>query len=165
MSIQHALAIEIQRETENTIRILKALPEDQFNYKPHPKSMSLGELANHIVELHGWISMVFTTDVFDFHKDYTPSKLQTVNELVSALETMTAKNLETVKALSDETYFSNWTLKAGEHTIMEAPKAGAYRFVVNNHLIHHRGQITVYLRLLDVPLPGIYGPSADEQGQ
>ena len=163
MSIQQALAIEIQRETENTIRILKTLPNDQFSYKPHPKSMSLGELANHIVELHGWASFVFTSNEFDFHTDYKPSTLQTVEELVTALEALTKKNLEVVNALTDEEYFKNWKLKAGEHIIADLPKAGAYRFIVTNHLIHHRGQITVYMRLLDLPLPGIYGPSADER--
>lgn len=163
MSIKEALTIEIQRETQNTIRILKALPNDNFGYKPHPKSMSLGELANHIVELHGWASFVFTSDEFDFHKDYEPSSLQTKEELILALENMTAKNLEVVNALTDEEYFKNWKLKAGDHTIAELPKAGAYRFIVTNHLIHHRGQLTVYLRLLDLPLPGIYGPSADER--
>lgn len=163
MSIKEALTIEIQRETQNTIRILKALPNDNFGYKPHPKSMSLGELANHIVELHGWVAHLFTTDEFDFHKDYTPSTLSSVEELVAALETITAQNLEVLNTLTDEAYLKNWKLKAGEHTIAELPKAGAYRFIVTNHLIHHRGQLTVYLRLLDLPLPGIYGPSADER--
>lgn len=163
MSIQTALAIEIKREAENTIRILKALSNDQFGYKPHEKSMSLGELANHIVELHGWASFVFTSEEFDFHKDYKPSTLQTKEELISALETMTAKNLEVVNALTNEEYLKNWKLKAADHIIADLPKAGAYRFIVTNHLIHHRGQITVYMRLLDLPLPGIYGPTADEK--
>lgn len=163
MSIQKTILIEIERETENTLRILKALPNDQFGYKPHEKSMSLGELANHIVELHGWASFVFTKDVMDFHTDYIPSTLSTVDELVNALEEIKTKNLEVVNSLKDEEYFKTWTLKAGDHIISEVPKAGAYRFIVTNHLIHHRGQLTVYLRLLDIPLPGIYGPTADEK--
>jgi uncharacterized damage-inducible protein DinB len=163
MSIQQAIAIEIERETANTKRILNVIPNDQLSYKPHPKSMSLGELANHVVELHNWIHMVFTTDVFDFHTDYAKPEWANKEALLAALEQGAAQNLTTVAALTDATYFSNWTLKAGEHVIIEAPKAGAFRFVVANHLIHHRGQLTVYLRLLDIPLPGIYGPSADEQ--
>lgn len=163
MSIQQALAIEIQREKENTLRILNVLPNEHFNYKPHEKSMSLGELANHVVELHNWIHMVFTTDVFNFHTDYTRPNWENKEALIEALESGTAQNLATVQQLTDDVYFSNWALKAGDHVIMEAPKAGAFRFVVANHLIHHRGQLTVYLRMLDVPLPGIYGPSADEQ--
>ena len=165
MSIQKALAIEIEKETQNTLRFLQVLPENNFGYKPHEKSMTLGELANHIVELHHWVSYVFTKDVFDFHTDYIPSKLQTVKELQQALENFKTQNLEAVNALSDDEYFRTWTLKAGDHVIAEVPKAGGYRFIVTNHLIHHRGQLSVYLRLLGVPLPGIYGPSADEKQQ
>lgn len=165
MSIQQALTIEIEKEKENTIRILKALPQDNFGYKPHPKSMSIGELANHIVELHNWVSMVFTSDVFDFHKDFQPYKFQTVEELIDVLETGHQKNVATLTTLSEENYLTEWTFKAGDHIIAKLPKAGAYRFIVTNHLIHHRGQLSVYLRLLDIPVPGIYGPSADEQGK
>ena len=165
MSIQKAIAIELEREKENTIRILKALPEDQFGYKPHEKSMSLGELANHIVELHNWVAMTFTTDVFDFHTDYAPLKLNTVSDLVAEMENGHQKNLQVVNELTDEAYMSSWTMQAGSHVVATMPKSGAYRFIVANHLIHHRGQLTVYLRLLNVPLPGIYGPSADEQGK
>lgn len=163
MSIQHALALEIQRETENTLRILKALPNERFGYKPHPKSMTMGELANHIVELHGWVGMVFTTDVFDFHKNYKPSTLATKEELIVALETITTHNLAIVNELTEANYMSTWRLQAGDHVLVEAPKAGGYRFIITNHLIHHRGQMTVYMRLLDIPVPGIYGPSADEK--
>ncbi|MCA5004757.1 DinB family protein [Sphingobacterium bovistauri] len=165
MSIQKALTIEIEREKNNTLRILNALPKDKFDYKPHPKSMTLGELANHVVELHNWVSMVFTTDVFDFHTDYKPSTLQTAEELIEVLEAGHLKNLNSLNTLSDETYLTNWALKAGEHVIVDLPKAGAFRFIVANHLIHHRGQLALYLRLLDVPVPGLYGPSADEQGK
>lgn len=163
MSMQKTLASEIHHETENTIRILNVLPEDKWDFKPHEKSMTLGELANHVLELHGWVSFVFTKDTFDFHTDYVPSKFQTVAEMLAKLEEMKNENLAVISNLSEENYLSNWALKAGENTIMEAPKAAAYRFVITNHLVHHRGQLTVYLRMLDVPLPGIYGPSADEK--
>lgn len=163
MSIQQSILIEIQRETENTLRMLKALPIDKFDFKPHEKSMSLGELANHIVELHGWVKFVFTKNEFDFHTDYVPSQLKTVDELISALQSMTEQSIDVVNNLSTEEYLNTWTLKAGEHVIVSAPKAGAYRFIVTNHLVHHRGQLSVYLRLLDIPVPGIYGPSADEK--
>lgn len=162
MSIQKSLTSEVLRESENTLRILKALPEDKWDFKPHPKSMSLGELANHVLELHGWVSHVFTQDTFDFHADYTPSKFTKVEEMVAKLEDFKTKNVEVLSQLTQENYLQNWILKAGDHVIIEAPKAAAYRFIVTNHLIHHRGQLTVYLRMLEVPLPGIYGPSADE---
>jgi uncharacterized damage-inducible protein DinB len=163
MSIQKSLSIEIIRETENTLRILKALPEDKWDYKPHEKSMTLGQLANHILELHGWVSYVFTQDTFDFHTDYVPSKFTKVEEMVTKLENFKNENLTVLSELSEDNYLTNWSLKAGDHVIVEASKAAAYRFIVTNHLVHHRGQLTVYLRMLDVPVPGIYGPSADEK--
>ncbi len=163
MSIKKALTIELTREKENTLRMLKAIPNDQFGWKPHEKSMSLGALANHIVELHNWVAFVFTKDVFDFRTDYVPSALATVEELTNLLETGFEESLKEIENFSEESYFSKWTLRAGEHVIAELPRAGAIRFIVTNHLIHHRGQLSVYLRLLNIPVPGIYGPSADEQ--
>lgn len=163
MSIQKALSIEIEREKDNTLRMLKALPNEQFGWKPHEKSMSLGELVNHIVELHNWVPLVLNKETLDFKVDYVPSTLTTKEELIAALEKGFEENTKVVASLSDENYFSKWTLKAGDYVIAEMPKAGAIRFIVANHLIHHRGQLSVYLRLLNIPVPGIYGPSADEQ--
>lgn len=163
MSIQKALSIEIEREKDNTLRMLKALPNEQFGWKPHEKSMSLGELANHIVELQNWFPLVLNKEVLDFKIDYIPSTLTTKEELIEVLENGFEENKKVIASLSDDNYFSQWTLKAGDFIIAEMPKAGAIRFIITNHLIHHRGQLSVYLRLLNVPVPGIYGPSADEQ--
>jgi uncharacterized damage-inducible protein DinB len=163
MSIQKSLSIELEREKDNTLRMLRALPNDQFGWKPHAKSMSLGELANHVVELHNWVSFVFTQESFDFKSQYVPSTLKTKEDLIEVLEKGFEGNKDVIAELDEANYFSTWTLKAGEHIIAALPKAGAMRFIVTNHLIHHRGQLSVYLRLLDVPVPGIYGPSADEQ--
>lgn len=163
MSLQKSLSSEVIHETENTLRILKALPEDKWDYKPHEKSMTLGELANHVLELHGWVSFVFTKDKFDFHSDYVPSKYQSVDEMLAKLDAMKTESLAVISELTEENYLQNWALKAGDHVIRETPKAAAYRYVITNHLVHHRGQLTVYLRMLDVPVPGIYGPSADEK--
>jgi uncharacterized damage-inducible protein DinB len=163
MSIQKALSIEIEREKDNTLRMLKVLPNEQFGWKPHEKSMSLGELANHVVELHNWVSLVCNKEALDFRVDYVQSTLTTKEELIALLEKGFEENSKVIESLTDENYFSNWTLKAGDYVIAEMPKAGAIRFIITNHLIHHRGQLSVYLRLLNVPVPGIYGPSADEQ--
>lgn len=163
MSIQKALSIELEREKDNTLRMLKALPNEHFGWKPHEKSMSLGQLANHIVELHNWVTAVFNKDGLDFKTDYVPSALTTKEELIAVLEQGFEENKKAIENLDEANYFSLWSLKAGEHVIVSLPKAGAIRFIVTNHLIHHRGQLSVYLRLLDVPVPGIYGPSADEQ--
>lgn len=163
MSIQKSLLIELEREKNNTLRMLKAVPDAQFGWKPHAKSYTLGELANHIVELHNWVNLVIDSDELNFHTDYKRSELPNAAALIHALETGYEANKAALENLEEANYFSTWTLKAGDHVIVSLPKAGAIRFIVNNHLIHHRGQLSVYLRLLDVPVPGIYGPSADEK--
>jgi len=163
MSIQQALLVELTREQDNTLRMIKAVPNGQFDFKPHEKSMTLGQLANHIVELHNWVRLALTKDVFDFHTDYQPLVKVNSEGLADELALGFEANKTIIESLKEETYFSNWTLKAGDHIIAEMPKAAAFRFIVMNHLIHHRGQLSVYLRLLDVPIPGVYGPSADDK--
>lgn len=163
MSIKQSILIELERENANTKRIISKLTNESFSYKPHEKSMSVGELANHIVELHNWVNFVLTKDVFDFNTDYTKPSATTVEELLETLENNLQKNKAIIEQMNEEIVFGNWTLKSGEHVIVSLPKIGALRFIVNNHLVHHRGQLTVYMRLLDIPVPGIYGPSADDK--
>lgn len=163
MSIKQALLIELEREKDNTLRVINNLVENKFDYKPHVKSMTLSQLANHIVELHNWIHIALTSDSFDLHTDYKPYTFTTVADLSTALENDYNKNKEVIEQLDEAEYMKTWTLKAGDHVIASVPKAAALRFIVTNHLIHHRGQLTVYMRLLDIPVPGIYGPSADDK--
>lgn len=163
MSIKEGLLVEIELETNNTGRILNRLSDGHWNYKPHEKSMSLGELASHVVELHNWVNLAASKDVFDFQKDYKPRTAATIKELKTELEEGLRKNKEFVSNQPDEFWLTGWKLTAGDHIIAEMPKLGALRFIIHNHLIHHRGQLTVYMRLLDLTLPGIYGPSADEK--
>lgn len=163
MSIQKALLVELEREKDNTLRVINNLVDNKFDYKPHPKSMSLGQLANHIVELHNWIEVALTTEAFDLHTDYKPYTYNTVADLSKALEADYLKNKTAIENLDEADYLKSWTLKAGDHVIASVPKAAALRFIVTNHLIHHRGQLTVYMRLLDIPVPGVYGPSADDK--
>lgn|SRR5690606_540289 len=163
MSIKKAILIELEREKENTKRIINRLDDDKFNYKPHEKSMTLGELANHIVELHNWVGFVISKEEFNFHTDYKPSTLTLVDDLLSKLESDFEKNKAIIEQMDENVVFENWALKAGDHVVASMPKTGALRFIVTNHLIHHRGQLTVYMRLLDIPLPGIYGPTADDK--
>ncbi|SFJ30573.1 DinB family protein [Myroides guanonis] len=163
MSIKQSLLIELERESDNTLRMLERLEGADFSWKPHPKSMSLGALANHIVELHDWMSLVITQSVLDFQKDYAPMKLEDVSSLSTVLKSSVAETKDIIENLDEALLFEDWTLQSGDYVIMTAPKIAAIRFVVNNHLIHHRGQLSVYMRLLDIPVPGIYGPSADEQ--
>ena len=163
MSIKDGLLAEIEHETQNTKRVLERLSNEHWDYKPHETSMSLGQLASHIVELHNWAHSATLKDVFDFHTDYHPLKATSVEELKTELENGLQRSKDFVNAQTDEFWLTNWQLKAGEHQIAQMPKLGAFRFIITNHLIHHRGQLTVYMRLLNIPLPGIYGPSADEQ--
>lgn len=163
MSIKDGLLAEIEHETNNTRRVLERLSDEHWNYKPHEKSMTLGELASHIVDLHNWTHLATSKDVVDFQIDYNPPKTTNVEELKASLENGFQKNKDFVDSQTDEFWLTKWTLKSGEHIIAEMPKLGAFRFIITNHLIHHRGQLTVYMRLLDIPLPGIYGPTADEK--
>ena len=163
MSIKKGFLIELDRETSNTKLLLNRLTDENLSFKPHPKSMTLGELASHIVELHNWVKNALSFDVFDFHTMYRPFKATSVQEILNVLEEGYQGNVSTIENLSDDDWQRLWTLKAGEHIIASMPKIGAFRFILHNHLIHHRGQLTVYMRLLDITLPGLYGPSADEQ--
>ncbi len=163
MGIQKALLIELEREKDNTLRVLKNLRNEDFGWKPHEKSMTVGQLANHIVELHNWVDFALTKDVFDFEKDYVPSNINTVKGLIEVLNNDFEKNKKIIESMDENVVFEQWTLQSGQHIIAQLPKTGALRFIITNHLIHHRGQLTVYMRMLDIPVPGIYGPSADDK--
>lgn len=163
MSIKQALLIELEKEKDNSKRMIERLTPEHFSWKPHTKSMSLGELSNHIVELHNWVDLVITKSSFDFHTDYVPSKCETADELIALLEKGYAVNKFAIEQMDEAVVFENWTLKAGDHVIASLPKTAAIRFIVANHLIHHRGQLSVYMRMLDIPVPGVYGPSADDK--
>ncbi len=163
MALKDSLLIELERETENTRRILERLTDTHWDYKPHPKSASLGELASHIVELHNWVAEALPKDVFDFKVDYAPPAANSVAALRTALDEGYERNKQSIEATADADWGGQWTLKAGDFVIAQVPRAGAIRFIINSHLIHHRGQLTVYLRLLDIPVPGLYGPSADDK--
>ena len=124
--------------------------------------MTLGELAAHIVELHNWVSKAIPMDAFDFKTDYQPLKINSIEALKGILAKGLIENKETIEQIPEEDWLKEWVLKAGDWEIARMPKAGAVRYIITNHLIHHRGQLTVYLRLLNIPVPGLYGPSADE---
>jgi uncharacterized damage-inducible protein DinB len=163
MSMNKGILIELERDTDNTRRLLANLQDEHLSYRPHPKSMTLGELASHIVELHNWVKVALPNDFFDFHTMYQPFKTSSVQEISDALENGYAANVTAIEGISQEDWSSTWTLQAGNHIIASVPKIAAYRFIIQNHLVHHRGQLTVYMRMLDIPLPGLYGPSADEK--
>lgn len=163
MSAIANLIVEFERESTNTLRILERLDTADFGWKPHEKSMTLGALANHVVELHNWVSLVVKQPVLDFQSGYAPLALDNAAALRTALQEIVANGKTLLQGVDEKGLREDWTLKSGEFVIMTLPKADAIRYVVTNHLIHHRGQLSVYLRLLDIPVPGLYGPSADER--
>ena len=162
MSIKKSYLIELDHETKNTRRILDRIPNEKLDWRPHEKSMTLGELAAHVVELHGWVSKAIPKDAFDFKVDYHPLKVSSVEELKLILSEGLKTNKAAIENIAEDDWYKDWVLKSGDYEIARLPRAGAIRFIVNNHIVHHRGQLTVYLRLLGIPVPGLYGPSADE---
>jgi len=153
---------ELQKEAIATRKMLAAVPANKFDWKPHPKSMSIRQLSTHIAELPSWIGMVLNTNELDFATmDYQPSP---VNDTATLVETFN-KNLEDgITQLTngkEETLDEPWTLRNAEKIYSTEPKADVIRMSISQ-IIHHRAQLGVFLRLLDVPIPGAYGPSADE---
>ena len=165
MSICAPLAAEMRQEAKTTRRLLERVPEASFDWKPHEKSMSLGRLAAHVAELPELVIPALTQPELDFASGgFKPFVPTTTAELLEKFD----RNVEAAAGLlekqSDEAMGEKWRLRNGDHVLFEMPRAMVVRFVGLNHVVHHRGQLSVYLRLLDVPLPSIYGPSADEAG-
>lgn len=163
MTIKEALITEIKQEFKKTGLVLDRLTDEHIDWKPHEKSMSLGALATHIVELHGWMEYVVNRPSFDFHTDYQPAKIATISELKTLLTGLEERVVSSLTAANDVDWSATWTLRAGEQIISNTSRIEAVRNIVINHLVHHRGQLTVYMRLLDIPVPGIFGPSADDK--
>jgi uncharacterized damage-inducible protein DinB len=163
MNLGQILAQELQYESQSTRKMLERVP-DKFEWQPHDKSMPLGRLATHVAEIPHWTRAITTQDELDFAKsDYKPATLATAAELVEMFDKCVADSVELLQNASDADLMRSWQLRNGEKVIMEMPRAMVVRSMVLNHLIHHRGQLSVYLRLNDVPLPSVYGPTADEQ--
>jgi uncharacterized damage-inducible protein DinB len=166
MDFQKELITEYDREAAKTRKILEAIPVDaDFTYKPHPKSMSLGRLAGHIAETAGeWATTTFTTDKLEFPADhkweaYVPASTQA---LLERFDKDVAKAKTAFAAFAPAKWDENWKFVAGGQAWIDDSKYRVFRDWVLDHLIHHRAQLGVYLRLLDKPIPGAYGPSADE---
>lgn len=158
------IAAELKQEAVSTRKMLERIPGEQFQWQPHEKSMPLVSLASHIVEMLTWTNVTINDDELDFAtSDFTPKEYSDASELVTDFDQNISAALDALNSVSDETMMQNWRLRRGEQILFEMPKAAVMRSMVMNHIIHHRGQLAVYLRLLDVPVPSIYGPSADEQ--
>ena len=165
MKISELLAKEFEMEMAATRAVLARVPFDQPEYTVHTKSMPILRLATHIAQLCSWAEMIMTNTVTDFGR-MDPAlfsyNAQNVDELLSMVDTATTKGAAALRAATDESLAVEWTLRSGDRVIATMPRYMAFRRITMNHVVHHRGQLTVYLRLRDIPLPQTYGPSADE---
>ena len=166
MAIKDALLPEFDHEMATTRRLLERLPEAEFAWKPHDRSMALGQLAGHIANLPQWCSATLASTVFDLDAlpvDARPQLPASRAALIEEFDGKVAAARNQLTSTTDAEFMTPWTLKKGGQEVFTLPRISAIRSFVMNHLIHHRGQLSVYLRLKDVPLPSIYGPTADEQ--
>ena len=162
MTIINLLLEELQHEAKTTRKMLERVPADKFDWKPHQKSMSLKNLATHLAELPGWITMTLNTDELDFEAaPYTPTAVDSTKDLLELHEQQVASAVEGLQATNEEILQEPWILRSGTKILSRSTKLGTIR-MSQSQIIHHRAQLGVYLRLLDIPIPGSYGPSADE---
>jgi uncharacterized damage-inducible protein DinB len=162
MTFLEALTLEYEQEMKSTRRLLECVPEDKFGWKPHGKSMTLGRLASHVAELAGRPVDVIRVDTLVRAPGNKPFVAASRNELLEKFDTGRAEAKKSIASLTEDRLDTSWTLQWGDVKMLEFPRALALRRVCMNHLIHHRAQLGVFLRLLDVPIPGMYGPSADD---
>ena len=161
------LAAELAFEAVATRKLLERLPADKKDWKPHPKSMSLGTLAAHVAEVPSWIAPTLTTTEMDMNpldgKKWEGLQFESPAQIVAAFDKGVAEAKAALEKVSDTDLAVVWTMKSAGKPVFAQPRMGCLRGMILNHLYHHRGQLTVYARINDVPLPATYGPSADEQ--
>ena len=154
------------RESAATRRALERVPFDKAEWAPHEKSMTLGRLAGHIAEMQTWGVFILTRDEFDMApggEGYVSPVFESLDDLLATFDEGVSAIEEALSSVTDEEWAEHWSLKSGGKEVFGGRRGSFFSSMVINHVIHHRGQLTVYLRLCDVPVPGIYGPSADEQ--
>lgn len=160
MDYQDILVPELQYEAALTEKFLKRIPEDKLDWRPHAKSMSISELANHLAEIPSWVTGTMELDEMDL-TEYKAPDFQSVQHIVAALKNNTNQAIGSLKKPNDE-FAKTWKMTKGEEVLLEMKKYDVLRKMVLNQLPHHRAQLGVYLRLLDISVPSTYGPSADE---
>ena len=161
MTIGETLLREFDIEMKITRRVLERVPSDKATWKPHPKSFSLAHLAQLIAGMPGWIMPMLGETYLDLSK-FDGYSNQKTDVLLKQFDALLPKARAALKSAKDADFDVQWSLKAGPHVLFTQPRSHVVREHIN-HMVHHRGQMTVYLRLLDVPVPSIYGPTADEQ--
>lgn len=166
MSISQMLLPEFDQEMASMRRTIERVPDNKFGWAPHPRSMTMGRLASHIAEMPIWAAHTMQNDSLDIAPVGQPASQPTIfssrASLLEAFDKNAAAARTAIAGATDEQLLSSWSLLKGGATLMTMPRLAVVRNFVLNHCIHHRGQLTVYLRLNDIPVPSIYGPSADE---
>ena len=163
MSIIPALLKEMEQEAKTTRKMLERVPVDKYDWQPHPKSMTLRALATHVAEIPSWVKLVLTTDELDFAKTpYNPPMINTNEEMIGYFEESYEAGYSVLSGATDKSLEGNWTVRGGDdiYSVLSRPEMLRVCYC---QIVHHRAQLGVYLRLLDIPIPGSYGPSADEQ--
>lgn len=163
MSLSETFGGELEYEAASTRKCLERISETVFDYKPHEKSMSMARLGAHVAEMFGWVKETVEKPEINFATmDYKPFEPKTTRELIEFLDKKVSEAGEALRNVSDEKMLENWKMLNGEKVLADMPRIAALRGFILKHIVHHRGQLSVYLRLNDIPVPPIYGPSADE---
>jgi uncharacterized damage-inducible protein DinB len=163
MALVDHLLPEFDHEMATTRRLLERVPDDRLTWKPHAKSFSLGQLAQHVANIPTWGHMTLAQPEIDLATYPNREELGSQGAILAFFDGNAAEARKALVGKTDAELMAPWSLKRGDHTMFTMPKATVWRTFVMNHLVHHRGQLSVYLRQQDVPLPSMYGPSADEQ--
>jgi len=166
MTIGQSMLGEFDMEMQNTRKVLERLPDEEWTWKPHEKSGTVGWLAGHIATLPGWLTMTINTEELDYAPvngpAYQPPKIENRQQALANFDKEVGEARAALSSVSDQEMMKGWKLLAGGQEIFTMPRVACVRGFVMNHLIHHRAQMTVYYRLLNIAVPGLYGPSADE---
>ena len=162
MAIIDGMLQELEQEAQTTRRVLERVPENQLGWRPHPKARTLGELAMHVAVVPGSVAELFSSPSPAQVPQFADPVPNSASELIPALADSIAKAKRVLGGMGDEDMLATWSMMQGERELFALPRVALLRSIMLNHWYHHRGQLSVYLRELDVPIPSIYGPSADE---
>jgi uncharacterized damage-inducible protein DinB len=164
MLLNQLLIDELKQEGASTRKLLERVPLEKSDWTPHAKSMPLGKLAMHVAEITSWVTMIMMTDELDFTKfDYKLLAPTSVEDLLNKHDELVAQAIAVLEGNTNEDFEKNWVMRNGAHIVYNQPKYVMLRRFAFSHLFHHRAQLSLYLRLLDMPIPGMYGPTADER--
>ena len=164
MKLIDSLITEFEHEAQTTRKHLERMPDNQMDWRPHQKSFTAGALASHITESVGWTEVIFNQDEFNFDPaTYAPYQARSVTDLLNTFDDNVARGRQALTDATDDALAQTWQFKIMGRVQFEKPRASVFRDFGLSHMIHHRGQFSVYRRLLNIPVPGSYGPSADEK--